>query len=254
METLERIEEAIRASDGDAIRARWEFGRQVIAQRQGKYLPRGVPEKICRRAGISNQELSNRTRVAEAYESPSELGDSGVTWTAIVNALPKTRKSPKPSPKLRPTPTAATFKEADRVEELIAKPDVVAALMAREADTKATKKAQAAIERREREAAKRQKEEDQQRQQVTYALRQQLVQGDRNWENLTEQLEMFNDTVSRYLEYIDGLVVPDGLRLKILERHLSKLQANLLQLRTRLLPDYQQPFAEIGQTNIITVS
>ena len=59
VEELARIEETIRASDGAAIRARWEFGRQVLALRQGKLLPRGPSAaEICHRADISQHELS----------------------------------------------------------------------------------------------------------------------------------------------------------------------------------------------------
>jgi hypothetical protein len=242
---LERIEAAIRASDGSAMRARWEFGRQVIAQRDhNNFLPQGLRKEICRRAGISDGELSNRTRFAEAYNETEVLNilSTSATWTAVLKGLPKVRKSSTPRPpKPRATPTAATVKEADRVEQLIAKPDVAAELLSRDNDTKATRKAQAAAERRDRDQARQQKEEDQQRQAVQRALRHRIVEGDRDWQTLAEQLQICADSVKRYLQVWDGLVIPNDLRLRTVDNQLSRLQQSLHELRGRLWPDYRAP-------------
>lgn len=255
LESLERIEAAIRASDGEAIRARWEFGRQVIAQREGKQLPRGLSPEICRRAGISAEELSRRTRIAEAYSQTelSHLCESpGVTWTAIVNGLPRTKRaSPKQPAKPRATPTANTVKDADRLEELIARPDVAAELKARETTSRATQRAQVTIERREREEAKRQKEQDQLNLQTQQILRRRLIAGDKDWLNLSEQTETFTDTVKRYVQLLDGLVVPNALTLKVLERHVGELQQTLMELRGRLWPDYREPSGSIATVSVI---
>jgi hypothetical protein len=107
LEALARIEESIRASDTEAILARWEFGRQVLAQRVGKQLPPGLWEEICEHAKIGRQELSNRTRVADIYdkdELSSQLESSGANWTAIVAGLPKKRSTPKPLTEPRAVP------------------------------------------------------------------------------------------------------------------------------------------------------
>src|SRR5262245_61378107 len=86
MVALERIEKSIRSSDGEAIRARWEFGRLVLLQRQGKQLPKGLTAEICNAAGISQRELSRRTQVAEVYDE-AQLRHQCLSsdWTAIVN-------------------------------------------------------------------------------------------------------------------------------------------------------------------------
>jgi hypothetical protein len=257
MDALARIQEAIRASDGDAILARWEFGSEVIALREGKQLPRGVSAEICLRAGISNKELSNRTRVAETYDQAelrSQLRSSDLTWTDLVNGLPKTRPAPKRPPKQRVEPTQATFKEADRVETLLARPDVAAELMSREATTKAAQKAQALAERKERETARQQKEHDQERQAVNHALRQRLVQGDKDWQNFGEQAEIFADTVQRYLQLFDGLTVPDELRLSVLDKRIGNLQQVLMELRGRLFPDHAKPKKRVATVSVITTS
>jgi hypothetical protein len=255
MESLARIENVIRASDGDAIRARWQFGCEVLAQRIGKQLPKGLLAEICQQAKISHMELSRRVRFAEAYNEiqlEHLCSTSILTWTAIVKGLPKKRTIHRTPPKPRAVPTAATVKEADRVVELISRPDVATELRAREKADGATRKAQAAIERRERNEARRQKEEDLLNQQVQQALRQQLINGDGNWQNLTEQMEICADTVTRYLDIMDGLTVPDQLRLKRLDSQLGQLQQTLHQLRGRLWPDHRAVI-DIGRTGVINI-
>ena len=248
MASLLRIEGMIRSSDGDAIHARWEFGREVLARRQGKQLPPGLSAAICEQAGISQMEMSRRVRVAEAYDE-EELNRQSLScdWTAIVKGVPKKRATPRKATESRAAPTAAMIKEADRVEALISHRGVASVLMARDRASEGTRKAQAAIARKERGEARQQKQDDELAQQVQSALRQGLVQGDANWQNFTEQMEIFADTVKRYLDFIDALPAPDELRLKRLESQLSQLQQGLLDFRTRLWPDYSKR-SSIGKT------
>ena len=184
----------------------------------------------------------SRTRFAEAYDEPEVtnlLVRSGLTWLAILNGLPRARLGRGPSGRLASEPTKATLADADRAEKLLARPEVAAELLARDKDNVGARQAQAAAERREREAARRQKEADQRNQEVERALRLRLVHGDKDWENLAEQLEIWGDTAERWVDSVDSLTVPDSLRLKVLERHLSKLQERLFRLRNRLFPVYQ---------------
>jgi hypothetical protein len=245
IKALARIEELVRASDGEAILARWDFGQAVLGQRQGKQLPKGLLEKIIKGVGISQRELSNRTSVAEHYDREklsSQLLSSAVTWTALVNGLPKKRATPKqpakPAPTLRPEPTRATMTEADRVETLIVKPDVAAELARRAVDDEAARKAQALVERRERAEAKAQKERDQETAQRQQVLRARLIRGDSDWQNLTDQMETMADTVRRLIALLDGLPTPDDLHRKMFERHLAAAQQALFELRQHLTPDY----------------
>lgn len=251
-----RIESSIRASDGDAILARWEFGRQVLAQRVGSQLPKGRANEIAHAAGISQTELRYRTLVADVYPSREEvvnaLTTSGSSWRAILAGLPKRPKAtPKPPP-LRLVPNAATIKEADRVVALMNKPDVAAEVLARDKADEKARKARSLAERQARAEAREQKERDQERLQIDQAMRQQLIKGDANWQNLTEQMEIWGDTVTRYLS--DGLVVPDPLRLSRLDTELAKLQQRLFELRCRLKPDYQDSKGGIGTRSVIDVA
>lgn len=254
MASLARIEKSIRASDGEAIKARWEFGRLVLAQRQGKQLPKDLGKKICDAIGISQKEMSNRTRVAEHYpEVSSELLSSGLTWTAIVNDLPKTRPTPKPPPKPRLASSPATIKEAHRVADSLTKPEVQAELLAMDKSRKGADKAQKAAEKAQKDAERRQLEEDQEKQQMMRVARQRLVAGDHDWENLSELTEIYADTVKRYLELIDGLAIPEQLRLKRLEADIGQLQQALLDLSDRLRQSERSSRVGVGHRAVINV-
>ena len=258
MSSLARIEQSVRASDGEAILARWDFGRKVLEQRVGKQLPSGMLVKILSAVGISQRELAYRTRVAEHWdreELSNLLLSSPMGWTALIADLPKKRqqgaRSPKP-PSLGPT--AATLAEADRFEVLIAKPDVAAEIKRRAKTDAAARKAAAYIERQERAEAKVQKERDQETQQMQQVLRMRLVRGDADWVDLTELYETMTDTIKRHLKLVDGLPIPEGLQRKLLERQLHALQQALFELDGRLFPNnVVRPAGDVWRTSVIDV-
>jgi hypothetical protein len=244
LKTLARIEKSVRASDGEAILARWDFGHAVLEQRQGKQLPKGLLAEICERTGLHHTEVSFRVRVAEHYERSqleTLVSSSSPTWTAIRDGLPKKRPTPKAQPKPEPPPaqrTKTTIAKADRVAALIVEPDVAAELSRRAADDEAARKAQKLAEKQQRQEAKAQKERDQETQQRQQVLRSRLVRGDADWQNLTEQMETMADTVTRLVALLDGLPIPDELHRKIFERHLSAAQQALYELRLRVTPQH----------------
>lgn len=252
---LARIEQSVRASDGEAILARWDFGRMVIDQREGKQLPKGLLGDICAQVGISQMEVSRRARVAEHYdrtELKHQCLSSGPTWVEVVNAIPAKRATPKRAPQQTPPrtePTKATLVEADRVQSLVTKPDVAAEIARRAADDKAARKAQVVAERKQRDEAKAQKQHDQETQQLTAVLREQLVRSGANWQIICELLETSGDTLSRVGQLVDGLATPDPLQLKVLDRQLGKLQQAAFRLRQRMFPQYEQPSAELPLDN-----
>lgn len=260
MKTLARIEQSVRASDGEAILARWDFGRAVLEQRVGKQLPKGLRDAICECVKLGHQELTNRVRVAEHYdrqEVSRKLDTSPTTWTALVDGLPKKKRAtplkPTQPPVSTPEPTKAAIAKADRVEALIVEPDVATVLSRRAADDDAARKAQTLAERRQRAEAKAQKERDQKVQQRQQVLRLQLINGDTNWQNLTDQMETMADTVTRLVALLDGLPIPDPLHRKMFDRHLAAAQQALFDLRSRLSPDYEELAAEVWRQSVIEV-
>ena len=63
---MRRLEEAVKTSDGDGIRARWQSGRKLLELRAGKRrLPNGVLEKLVEDLGVSQSELNARMKFAE---------------------------------------------------------------------------------------------------------------------------------------------------------------------------------------------
>lgn len=74
IERLVRIEERIGTAEGSGLRARWEFGRELVAARDGKgRLPNGYLKAITERTGVGRSELQFRVRFAERYPTEEQL-------------------------------------------------------------------------------------------------------------------------------------------------------------------------------------
>jgi hypothetical protein len=84
---MRRLEEAVRVSDGQNIRARWESGRYMLTLRDGKkQLPPGMLDELARTVGVVRSELGARMRFAEKYSTEEELStavETFRTWTDI---------------------------------------------------------------------------------------------------------------------------------------------------------------------------
>lgn len=260
---LARIEESIRASEGETILARWDFGKAVLDQRVGLQLPNGLGVQICAAVGISERELLRRVRVAEHYDR-EELADEvrrfRRTWTAIVEAVPR-RQRPPQAPRARrraavdpdAPPSRATITAADRVVALIAQPEVAAELLARERRDNATHTAQVRVERAQRAEARAQRERDQETQHMQQVLRMRVVRGGADWQELTELFETMADTTRRILALVEGLPVPDELRLRLFDGQLSALQQALLEMREWLTPSREQRSGGLSRSSLIDV-
>ena len=99
---LRRIEERIKASEGDSVEARWEFGRALIQRRDGsKQLPRGVVPAIVKEHGISRSEIHRRVQLAEKFTSKEKVSHAWEkygSWRRLASeALPKREAAPKPA-------------------------------------------------------------------------------------------------------------------------------------------------------------
>jgi hypothetical protein len=260
---LKRLEARIKAHEDDAIQARWESGRELLALRHASKLPNGLKEEL----GIEDTESRRRMRFAELYPTEELFRrfrlNSPPGWYQIYKSFPP--KNPKKAgsskaggskstkPKMK-EPTKKDIADAQSVIKKLAQPGVRAVIKSAAADDALAHRAQVIVNRQEKEEDRRQKDEDKQRQEVWYALRRMLVEGDQSWENLTEQINISNDTVQRYLKFM--LPIPNSLRLKILVDRLGRLQQSLFDLRKMLAPDYQgEPTADISETTggIITI-
>jgi hypothetical protein len=74
IERLVRIEERIGNAEGSGLRARWEFGRELLGQRDGKgRLPNGRLKAVAELTGASRTELTYRMQFAERYPDETQL-------------------------------------------------------------------------------------------------------------------------------------------------------------------------------------
>jgi hypothetical protein len=84
---LEEIEQRVTRSNEEGLRARWEFGREVLAQRSGRQLPRAYLAQVVERTGVNKEEIRRRMRFAERYPSEDELSHAVTefgSWHAVV--------------------------------------------------------------------------------------------------------------------------------------------------------------------------
>lgn len=90
LERLVHIDQRIDAAEGDGLRARWEFGQQMLAARDGAgRLPNGYLSALCERVGKSRSELKYRAQFAATY-SEEELATAVAlcpSWTDVRKAL-----------------------------------------------------------------------------------------------------------------------------------------------------------------------
>lgn len=264
---LQALEAVILAGEGDealarraGIVARWEFGREVIAQRVGKQLPAGRQQQILAEIGIEQSELSRRTSVAQHYQTRDEVTRACITlstWTAIVASVPK---RPRPQgtnaakkAKRAGVPGPAAHKAAERVEKALDDPDVRAALRARQTDTAAQARAKRAAEKAEREAEREQIEQEREDEHFANVLRQRLVKGDVDWQMITELFEIMGDNVQRLRRLVPGLPIPDQMRFRRFTVEVGKLQQGLLDLSNEFANTAPKKAGKLNRSGVIDV-
>jgi N6-adenosine-specific RNA methylase IME4 len=64
---FEQLEKRISGSDTQGLRARWEFGKEMLADKAGPQWPTGYRKALADRIGVSQSELSQRVAFIEAY-------------------------------------------------------------------------------------------------------------------------------------------------------------------------------------------
>lgn len=81
LERLVHIDKEIDANESTALRSRWEFGRLMLAARDGKgRLPDRYLVNLVERTGKSRPELSRRIKFAEMYPTEEELSHAVRTF------------------------------------------------------------------------------------------------------------------------------------------------------------------------------
>ncbi len=89
IERLVRIESRIGDAEGSGLRARWEFGHELVARRNGKgKLPHGLLKAITERTSVGRAEMQLRMRFAERFPTEGELCNAVTqfgSWHQVVN-------------------------------------------------------------------------------------------------------------------------------------------------------------------------
>ncbi len=120
IERLVRLDERIDSREGEALRDRWEFGRELLAARDGKgRLPNGYLTALVERTGKSRSELGYRLQFAEAFPTEAELStavDSFRSWTEI------REKALKPQPLAQPDDAPPPIIPAGKFATIVADP------------------------------------------------------------------------------------------------------------------------------------
>ncbi len=76
VQRLVRLEQRIGGAEGEGLRARWEFGRELLTARNGKgRLPNGYLTAVCAEVGASRAEVGFRVQFAERYPTEEQLSN-----------------------------------------------------------------------------------------------------------------------------------------------------------------------------------
>ena len=104
-ERYEALEATVAKGEDVAIHARWQCGKELLAERQahgGKQLPNGRLFEIAAMIDSCERELQFRMRFAERYPTEEEVRTAVRTcksWTEIRQTLTRLDKPIKPEPK-----------------------------------------------------------------------------------------------------------------------------------------------------------
>lgn len=114
IERLVHIDQRIDANESDALRARWEFGHQMLAARDGAgRLPNGYLAALVERTGKSRSELGHRVRFAAKFPTEGELSNAldsfGTSWLEVTRNLKAEKDAEDNRPTRAPEPPEGKF-------------------------------------------------------------------------------------------------------------------------------------------------
>ncbi len=106
IETLVLIDKRIDENESTALRARWEFGREMLAMRDADgRLPTGKLTEVAERIGKSRSEIGHRMRFATRFATDDECANAISThgsWFQIVRNLKAERDAADNAPTAPP--------------------------------------------------------------------------------------------------------------------------------------------------------
>lgn len=88
LDYLIELDREVDAAEGEGLRARWQFGRALLAERVGKKLPIGLLDEVVGEIGKSRAEVQYRMLFARRFDTEVALLNAIEqygSWYAIVN-------------------------------------------------------------------------------------------------------------------------------------------------------------------------
>jgi len=112
-ERLLMLDKSIDANESTALRARWEFGQEMLAARDGAgRLPNGYLTQLVERTGKSRSELGRRVQFAAMYPTDEELSHAVgqfLSWREVWQSLKEQKDAADNIPAAPPAPIEGTF-------------------------------------------------------------------------------------------------------------------------------------------------
>jgi N6-adenosine-specific RNA methylase IME4 len=75
-----RLEERISKSETTGMRGRWDFGREMLADKSGTQWPSGYRARLAEHVGVSQSELSQRVAFVEEYPTERQFFNALKTY------------------------------------------------------------------------------------------------------------------------------------------------------------------------------
>lgn len=114
IERLVRIDQQIDANESTALRARWEFGQQMLAARDGAgRLPNGYLTRLVERTGKSRTELKYRAIFASSCPTEGQLVNAltnSPSWFELTKSLKATKDADDSLPVKPPAAVEGKFR------------------------------------------------------------------------------------------------------------------------------------------------
>lgn len=113
IESLVLLDKQIDENESCALRARWEFGREMLAARDGAgRLPNGYITELTQVTGKSRSELGRRVQFASMYETEEELSHAVgqfSSWREVWKSLKADKDAADNAPTAPPPAPVGTF-------------------------------------------------------------------------------------------------------------------------------------------------
>lgn len=123
---LQRIEARVTAGEKEGLYARWECGMELLKQRKGKQLPKGLLDNVSREVGVNYDELRRRLRFADRYPNEDEVGHAMTSFPSWFLMVREGLRRKPATERLPPSPAKALLSRLVKIQAGEIKPEELA--------------------------------------------------------------------------------------------------------------------------------